>query len=327
MTKLASLTCLALVAATACASPSAPPKTPAARADVAAADPELQRAAEEELARALASPAAAGAHGGIAIVLAAKTGDVLAIATRGDGDARAARIPGSTMKPFTFAAALDAGVIDLATRVDCEQGRRAYGDQVLLDASAHGELDLGGVLAVSSNVCTAKLAEPLGDRLAAALRRYHFAPPAHVDPRTYAGATIAAGEGMPATALEVAAGYTAFADDGLYHAPGAHGAAGERVMTAATARAVAGLLDRVVNGDDGTGHAARIEGVHVIGKTGTAGTATPGRNYASFVGIVPADAPRYVTLIGIDGTTASGGEIAAPAFARLMTRALAQPAR
>ncbi len=286
---------------------------------IAAKDPALQSAAEEELDHAMAAHHASGA---IAIVLDAKTGAVLAAATRGDGDARAARSPGSTMKPFTFAAALEAGIVDAAARIDCENGTRKYGDRTLTDASPHGTLDLGGILAVSANVCTAKLAEPLGDRLAASLRRYHFAAPAHIDTRSIEGAWITLGEGIPASALEVAAGYTAFADGGIYHAPDGNS---ERVMPPDTARTVLAMLDRVVDDADGTGHAARIEGVRVAGKTGTT-QSRGGRYYASFVGIVPADAPRFVVLVGVDGVTGAGGKVAAPVFARIASRALGRTA-
>jgi len=272
-------------------------------------------AAEAELDHALAAHHASGA---IAIVLDAKTGAVLAAATRGDGDARAVRSPGSTMKPFTIAAALETGVVDAAARIDCEGGTRRYGDKTLTDASSHGVLDLGGILAVSSNVCTAKLAEPLGDRLAESLRRYHFAAPAHIDSRSLEGASIASGEGIRASALDVAAGYTAFADGGIHHAPDGNS---ERVMPPDTARAVMAMLDRVVNDPDGTGHAARIDGIRVAGKTGTAQSRT-GRYYASFVGIVPADAPRFVVLVGVDGVTGPGGQVAAPVFAKIASRAL-----
>ncbi len=282
---------------------------------VAAKDPALQSAAEQELDHAMTAHHASGA---IAIVLDAKTGAVLAAATRGDGDAHAARAPGSTMKPFTFAAALEAGVVDATTRIDCENGTRRYGDRTLADASPNGTLDLGGILAVSSNVCTAKLAEPLGDRLAGSLRRYHFAAPAHIDTRSLEGASIALGEGIGASALDVAAGYTAFADGGVHHAPDG---TSERVMPADTARTVMTMLDRVVNGPDGTGHAARIDGIRVAGKTGTA-QSSGGRYYASFVGIVPADAPRFVVLVGVDGVTGAGGQVAAPVFAKIASRAL-----
>ncbi len=309
-----------VAAVAACVSPESAPThageaTTRSAAPSAAKDPALQSAAEDELDHAMTAHHASGA---IAIVLDAKTGAVLAAATRGDGDARAARAPGSTMKPFTFAAALEAGVVDATTRVDCENGTRKYGDKALADASPHGTLDLGGILAVSSNVCTAKLAEPLGDRLAESLRRYHFAAPAHVDTRSIEGASIALGGGIRASALDVAAGYTAFADGGVYHAPDGNS---ERVMPSDTARTVMTMLDRVVNDADGTGQAARIDGIRVAGKTGTA-PSRGDRYYASFVGIVPADAPRFVVLVGVDGVTGAGGKVAAPVFAKIASRAL-----
>ncbi len=287
------------------------------RADdkIAPSDPALQAFVGDELGRVMTAQHASGA---IAIVVDAKTGTVLAMATRGDGDARAARAPGSTLKPFTFAAAIDAGVVDSAVR--CSDSARKYGDKTLSDAGPHGALDLGGILAVSSNVCTAKLAEPLGDRLGEALRHYHFAAPAHVDTHSFEGAAIAAGEALQISALELATAYTAFADAGVYHAPDG---SSERVMTAETARTVMSLMERVVNGDDGTGHAARIAGVKVAGKTGTA-SSRAGRYYASFVGVVPADAPRFVVLVGVDGVTTPGGVAAAPAFASIASRALAR---
>ncbi|HEX7842844.1 MAG TPA: penicillin-binding transpeptidase domain-containing protein, partial [Kofleriaceae bacterium] len=283
-------------------------------APVAPKDPQLQAVAEHELDAAIAEHHATGA---LAIVLDAKSGDVLALATRGDADVRAARAPGSTMKPFTFAAALEAGVATPATQLDCEGGTHAYGTRTLTDASPHDTLDLGRILAVSSNVCTAKLAEPLGDRLADALRRYHVAALTHVDTHTLEGASIASGEGVRVPALELAAGYTAFADRGMYH----FGSTSERVMSEQTAAEVLAMMERVVTDSDGTGRAAAIDGVLVAGKTGTSRRGAD-RYYASFVGIVPADAPRYVVLVGLDSVADSGGKVAAPMFAKIAAKAL-----
>jgi cell division protein FtsI/penicillin-binding protein 2 len=92
-------------------------------------------------------------------------------------------------------------------------------------------------------------------------------------------------------------------------------------MPADTARTVLTMLDRVVNDADGTGQAARIDGIRVAGKTGTAQSGG-GRYYASFVGIVPADAPRFVVLVGVDGVTGAGGKVAAPVFAKIASRAV-----
>src|SRR5262249_22731407 len=116
----------AIATIAACVSPEPAPAGPSPIATTAAADPALQTAAETELDRTMAAHHASGA---VAIVLDARTGAPLAIATRGDLDARTPRVPGSTMKPFTIAAALDAGVVDTSTRVDCENGVHAYGDK------------------------------------------------------------------------------------------------------------------------------------------------------------------------------------------------------
>jgi beta-lactamase regulating signal transducer with metallopeptidase domain len=284
------------------------------KAAVTASDPKLQAFAEQSLAAAVAAHQARGA---IAIVVDARSGEVRALATRGDADPRAARVPGSTLKPFTFAAALEAGTATPKTQLDCEQGARAYGKRTLRDAAPYGVLDLGGALAVSSNVCAAKLAEPLGDKLADALRRYHVAALAHVDTRTLDGASIASGEGVGVAALDLAAGYTAFANRGVYR----FGGIDERVMSEQAATDVLAMLERVVTDAEGTGHAAAIAGVRVAGKTGTA-QRTAGRYYASFVGIAPADAPRVIVLVGLEGVTEGGGKLAAPLFAQLAARAL-----
>lgn len=301
-----------IAALTACVSLAA--AAPAPREPVAATDPRLQALAERELDAAMAAHHASGA---LAIVLDAKSGEVVTLAARGAADVRTPRVPGSTMKPFTFAAALEAGVATPATKLDCDQGVRRYGARTLKDSAPHGLLDLGGMLAVSSNVCAAKLAEPLGDRLAEQLRRYHVATIAHVDTRTLDGASVADGEGVRVPALDLAASYTAFADHGMYHFGGAH----ERVMSEQTAHAVLAMLERVVTDPDGTGHAAAIPGVRVAGKTGTA-VRGGGRYYASFVGVVPADAPRYIVLVGVEGVTDGGGKVAAPMFAKIAAAAL-----
>jgi cell division protein FtsI (penicillin-binding protein 3) len=88
------------------------------------------------------------------------------------------------------------------------------------------------------------------------------------------------------------------------------------------------MLEGAVQGEPATGKAAKVDGVRVAGKTGTAEWTTPDDDkkhiYSSFVGILPADAPRYVILVGVEAPRddAPGGKVAAPAFARIATRAL-----
>ncbi|MCW5808117.1 MAG: hypothetical protein KIT31_37545, partial [Deltaproteobacteria bacterium] len=277
----------------------------------------LQASIEAELDRAIAAHKARGA---VAVILDARTGAPVLVAARGNGDVKVARAPGSTVKPFTVAAALEASVVDTRTRLDC-RGARAYGDRSITDGKARGVLDLGGILAVSSNVCTAQIAELVGDRLAGALRRYHLPAPAQIDTRSFEGAAMASGEGLFVTPLDVASAYTAFANGGVFH--GRDGAS-ERVMTQDAAKTVLALLDRPISDPDGTAHAARLEGVRVAGKTGTVQSASGGY-YGSFVGIVPADAPRFIVLAAVDGGVDSmGGKVAAPLFAKIAAQTLAR---
>src|SRR5262249_49742726 len=140
----------------------------------------------------------------------------------------------------------------------------------------------------------------------------------------------AIGEGwMSASPLQMAAAYAALANDGVYMAPtmARHGStAGVRLIKPNTARAVVAMLEEAVSGELATGKLARIAGVRGAGKTGTSAWLPDGSQgvYASFVGIVPADHPRFVVLVGAESPRGgeSGGKVAAPVFARVAARAL-----
>ena len=99
-------------------------------------------------------------------------------------------------------------------------------------------------------------------------------------------------------------------------------------MKPETAHAIISMLEEAVNGELATGKLARIESARVAGKTGTAAWDLPGggeRQYASFVGFVPSNAPRFVILVGVEQPkdAGSGGKVAAPVFARVASRVLA----
>jgi beta-lactamase regulating signal transducer with metallopeptidase domain len=337
----------------ACAAPGAPaPAAPAAALPVptvpAAAstiDRRLQQLADEEIDRTVAEwqPAAA-----VIVVLDPATGEILANAGRAHGApadvaVQRAYVTGSTLKAVTLAAALEEGVVTPADRFDCENGARAYGALTLHDSGANGVLTLPEMLAVSTNVGFSKVFDRLGgDRLVRWMRRFHFgaAPalegaaagevPAHVEDGSFAGALVAIGEGpMTATPLQMAAAYATFANDGAYLAPTLTRRGrtpGEPLIKPGTARAVVAMLEEVVNGEHATGKLARLAGVRVAGKTGTADWLPDGSKgvYASFVGIVPADHPRFVILVGVESPRGgeAGGTVAAPAFARLASHAL-----
>jgi beta-lactamase regulating signal transducer with metallopeptidase domain len=337
----------ATLLAVACAAPETPSNAPPlAVASASTIDPRLQQIADEELERTLAEWQAVA---GTVVVLDPATGEILANAGRAHG-ARAdvavqrAYVTGSTLKAITLAAALDEGVVTPSDRFDCENGAHAYGARTLHDADANGVLSVPEMLAVSSNVGFAKVFDRLGgDRLGRWLRRFHFgvAPalsgaaagemPARVEDGSFDGALVAIGEAMTASPLQVAAAYATFADDGAYIAPTLVPRAGipprEQVVKADTARKVVAMLEGAVSGERATGKEARLAGVRVAGKTGTAEWTLPGAGqgrYVSFVGIVPADRPRFVILVGVEAPRegGTGGNVAAPAFARVASRAL-----
>ena len=315
---------VALAALVACATPerepppeqaieSAPAKTPHG----STIDPHVQAIVEQEIDRMHARWAPCAA---IVLVLDPHTGQVLAAAHRGGTESTAqlaaARpiVPGSTMKPLVVAAALDEGVIAATDRFDVSP--RA--------------LDVGEILAVSSNPGLARIFEKLGGvRLALWAKRFHLASAPSTIADTTTGIGIAVGGKLSSTPLEMAAAFATLANDGIYHAPTfvSHRDAGERVVRSETAATVLALLEGVT-GERGTGTAARVEGVRVAGKTGTAhlgGDTNLGNDYyASFVGTAPLDNPRYVIFVGAetphDGGT--GGQVAAPVFGRVMSRLL-----
>lgn len=330
------------------ASTSTSTSTIAAAGPGSSIDPALQSIADEELDRTLREWSAPT---GVVVVLDPSTGQVLADAgrergVRSDVARLHAFVPGSTLKIAVLAAALEAGVASPSDTIDCEQGQFRYAGKTIDDSGENGVLPLPQAIAVSSNIAVTKLFDRVGgDRLGHELRALHFgaAPgsiPARIEDHSFVGALASMGEGVMATPLQVAAAYVAIANGGLYLEPtfsaSAAPARGEPVLKPETAHAVLGILDAVVNTENGTGVGARVDGARVAGKTGTATLedlpAGAEGYYASFVGIVPEQAPRFVILVGVEQARDSGGypggpTVAAPAFARIATRALAVASR
>ena len=312
-----------LLAVVACTGAAVAPVAVPSASQPALADSPLQRIAVEEASRVRAE---VGARRVAVVVLDAKSGQVLATTDDRPGDPV---VPASTLKPLTVALALDAGLIDASQRFDCGNGQRAYGAQTLRDAGAYGMLDSSQILAVSSNIGVSRIFDALGgQRLGEGLRRFHVDAPAEIPSASMRGAIIAMGEGTTTTPLALAAAYGAFANDGVYTIPGSGQT--EPVIKAETARSVRAMLETVVTGEQATGKAAQVSGVRVGGKTGTsddpdceACAQGPGL-FASFVGIVPIDRPRYVIYVGVGQPRqpGTGGSLAAPVFARIATRVL-----
>jgi cell division protein FtsI (penicillin-binding protein 3) len=316
------------------------------------------------------------AKAGMAVMLDPRTGEVLAMASvptynpnePADAAQRGARNraiadtfePGSTLKTFTFAAALDAGKVRPEDRFDCQMGQMKVGKFHIRDDHPKGVLTAAEVLKYSSNIGTVKIARRLGkEALWNALDRFGFGHPTFVGlpgerrgilrPASRWGdielATHAFGQGLTVTPLQLAAGFSAIAAYGVYRPPrlalhtiGPDGkpepvarppeAGGERrVMSESAARTLLTIMQGVT--EDGTAKAAAIPGYPVAGKTGTAQKVTGGRYdpskyLASFVGIVPANDPRLVIAVMIDEPTGIhyGGVVAAPAWKAIAEMAL-----
>ncbi|MDQ3562749.1 MAG: penicillin-binding protein 2 [Pseudomonadota bacterium] len=252
--------------------------------------------------------------------------------------------PGSTIKPFTIATALESGAIGVKTMIDTRPGYLRVGRNTVRDLHDYGLLDVTGIISKSSNVGITKIAillEPA--QLWGMLARLGFGAATgsgfpgeaagrlqHYDAwRTIDHATVGFGYGLSVTALHLANAYLAFANDGmvlpvsLLRLP--ERPHGQRVMSRSSAQTVRGLLEAAVR--QGTGRLARITGYRVAGKTGTVHKPAPGGGYAEdryvslFAGMIPASQPRLVAVIMIDEPARGehfGGQVAAPVFARVM---------
>ena len=343
-------------------------------------DPRIQAIVERELAAGVEK---FEADAGTVVVLDPHTGAVVALANFPSfdpnragayhGSSRRNRAvtdvfePGSTFKAFLAAAAVDAGAVTLDEQFDCEEGSYRIGRRTIHDTHPHGLLTLPEVIQYSSNIGTTKVAEIMGrDTFAAYIEGFGFGARTGVDlPGEVQGivnpvsswgaielATTSFGQGIAVTPIQLAAGFAAIANGGIWHQPhvvsrataedgrilhdrSLQGANSRRVIGSETARAVTAMLESVVDGDGGTGKNARIAGVRVAGKTGTAQKARlDGRGYsreriASFVGFAPADDPALVTLVVVDNPRKAtyGGTVAAPIFREVMQSALDRAGR
>jgi len=256
--------------------------------------------------------------------------------------------PGSTLKPFTVALALESGRVRPNTVIQTAPGSLSVGASTIRDAHQERTLTVAQVIQKSSNIGAARIAlslsaesmwgmfQSLGFGAAPGL---DFPGEATGKLRPYRSwrpieqATMAYGHGISVSLVQLARAYTAFARDGelvplsllRVDVP----PAGRRVMHPATARAVRAMLELVVN-RNGTAPRAQIMGYRVAGKTGTAhkqenGSYAADKYVSSFVGFAPASHPRLVIAVMIDEPRDGryyGGTVAAPVFAQVMAGAL-----
>jgi cell division protein FtsI (penicillin-binding protein 3) len=328
---------------------------------VLALDSRIQNLAYGELRRAVASHRAKA--GGI-VVLDALTGEVLALVNlpsynpnnRSELAGAALRNravtdafePGSTLKPFTVALALDTGRVAAATTIPVAPGSLTIGQAVIRDAHPQSALTVEQVIQKSSNVGAAKIALELPrESLWGLFDEVGFgAVPELGFPGEAAGklrpyktwrpveqATMSYGHGIAVSLVQLARAYTVFARDGdlvpLSLVKADAPPAGRTVISKRTAESVRRMLELAAQ-PGGTAPRARIVGYRVAGKTGTAhkqehGAYVPDKYRSSFVGFAPASRPRLVIAVMIDEPSAGhyyGGVVAAPVFADVMAGAL-----
>jgi len=336
-------------------------------------DKNIQYIAEKELAAGVAD---VGARGGSVVVMDPRTGKILAMANQPDFNPNAigkyrpsqwrdraicdTYEPGSTFKIFLMAAALNEGLVNPGTIINCEKGSYAVGGKVIHDHHAYGRITASEIIKVSSNIGAAKIGKALErDRLYRYLTEFGFGAPTGIDlPGETSGllrepsawfeidlAAIAFGQGVTVTPLQLARGAAAIANDGtLMSMPIVEKIVNERgeaieqhrpeavrqVVTPKVARQVREMMELAVE-DGGTGTLAAVPGFAVAGKTGTAQKVDPvtggysvDKRVASFVGLVPADAPQLVVLVVVDEPAKHvyGGLVAAPIFSKIATQTL-----
>jgi cell division protein FtsI (penicillin-binding protein 3) len=336
-------------------------RAPQAGRDLALAiDTRLQHIAFRELKAAVEANRAKA--GGL-VILDARSGEILALAnwptfnpnarTGVARDRMRNRAltdvfePGSTLKPFTIAAALESGRFAPDSVIQTAPGTLTLGPATIHDAHVHGALTVEQVIQKSSNVGAARIALSLpADAMWHTLAEAGFgAAPKTGFPGEVGGrlrpakswrpieqATIAYGHGISVNLVQLARAYTIFASDGelkpvsLFKTSGP--VAGRPVLAPETALAVRRMLEMAVQ-PGGTAPKAQVPGYRVAGKTGTAhkleGRAYTRKYVSSFVGFAPASAPRLVIAVMIDEPSAGahfGGEVAAPAFAAVTGSAL-----
>jgi cell division protein FtsI (penicillin-binding protein 3) len=256
--------------------------------------------------------------------------------------------PGSTMKPFAVALALEKGLVKPETPIQTAPGRITITGSTITDAHPHGVLSVNEVIQKSSNVGTVKMAMQMQPRemwemfaqvgfgqkpqlpfpgvVSGRLRPYKTWRPIEQ-------ATMSYGYGISGSLFQVARAYTVFARDGevvpatLMKAE--HQVAGVRVISAENAKAMRKML-QMAAGPGGTAQKAQTMGYSVGGKTGTAhkqeGKGYAGKKYRGFfVGMAPIEAPRIVVAVMIDEPSNGryyGGDVAAPVFSQTVQQTL-----
>ncbi len=308
---------------------------------------------------------------GMAIVMVPKTGAILAMAnvplfnpnsfTSSERDTWRNRVvtdsfePGSTMKIFLAAAAIDSGLCTPETIFFCENGKYKIGNNIIGDTHPHEWLSLQQVVKFSSNIGAVKAAETIGKtRLYSTLRSFGFGCKTGVDsPGETSGSlsppslwskidtgAISFGQGVSVSSIQLITAVSAVANDGIRMKPFIVQAITDKdgrlvkkttpqriknAVSPKTAKMIKQIMQTVIT-TGGTGEKAALEGYTVCGKTGTAqkinkhGKYTEGDYIASFIGFAPEKNPEIAVLVVVNGPQQGlyGGVVAAPAFRKIV---------
>jgi cell division protein FtsI (penicillin-binding protein 3) len=315
------------------------------------------------------------ARSGMAIVMEPKTGAILALAhvpifnPNAYTDFKKERWrnraitdpfePGSTMKIFSAAAALESGHIRASSIFYCENGAYRIGRNIVHDIKKHGWLSLQQIIKYSSNIGAVKVSEKIGsEKLYTMFQKFGFGAKTGIDSpgettgslahyknwTTVDTASVAFGYGISVSAIQLITAASAIANDGIlmkpYFVKAITDQSGKtlkqfspqtvrRAISKRNARTVRNIMKTVIT-EGGTGTNAALEGYTVCGKTGTArkldenGTYSDSKHIASFVGFTPAENPKLAILVVIDEPQGKyyGGTVAAPVFRRVAREAL-----
>jgi cell division protein FtsI (penicillin-binding protein 3) len=258
--------------------------------------------------------------------------------------------PGSTFKAITVAGALQDGVVTPTTQFNVPSVLQVA-DRQIHDAESHGDttMSVAQILKVSSNIGADEIGLKMGaPRFSYWVRRFGFGARTGVDlpgedsgiilPLSkYSGSSMGNlpfGQGESVTPIQIATAYSAIANGGVLRPPHIVAAiggkaqatpAGHRIISQTTAAELRDML-RGVLADGGTASGAAIPGYDLAGKTGTANVVVNGKYsssqyIASFIGMVPASAPRLVVAVMVDEPSQGsiyGGSVAAPAFQKIV---------
>ena len=307
-----------------------------------AIDKRLQYSSYEALKKAVEKH---GATSGSAVLLDAKTGEVLSMTNYPSFNPNSKRKPterirnkvvtdifepGSTIKPLTISAALESNIVKPESVIDTEKGHYRLGGSrfTVRDTKAYGIISVSEVIQKSSNVGTTIISEKLDSKyLWSTINLFGLGIKTGIEfPGETSGkvhhykkwrktehATISYGYGLSANLLQLAQAYTVFANEGELKTAklfkNSEPVIGRKVLSSKTSNKMLAILETVVS-DDGTAPQAKVPGYRVAGKTGTAHKLINGvyenKYIGSFIGIAPVSNPRFVLAVMIDEPTLNG---------------------